>query len=74
MSEAQHKSFHELAWLFEKISEPKFMKGAKEHGGLITDLTEEQLEQAILEEIIDLVWYTMALIKVRERNRGNSDS
>lgn len=67
MNQEQHELFHKLFFILEQLAEPKYERGALEHGGLITDLTEEQLEAAELEEIIDLVHYRLAKI-LRRRN------
>lgn len=70
MSPENHELFHQLMFILQQLAEAKFEKGAKEHGGRITDMTLEELEQAELEELIDLLHYRMA--KIYKRGRPSS--
>ena len=69
----QHELFHQLMFVLTQLAEPKFMKGAKEHGGYITDLTEEELEQAELEEMIDLLHYRLAKILKKQYDKDSTN-
>ena len=62
MTPEEHLLWHELFAILRSLAESKFEKGAIEHrgNGLITDMSLEELEQAELEEIIDLVHYRLA--------------
>lgn len=72
MNEEQHHHFHQLIHLLEQLGEPKYEKGAIEHGGNIWDLTDDQLEQAELEEMIDLMVYRLTrLLKRRDEQRNS---
>lgn len=72
MNEKQHELFHQLMFIFQQLAEVKFEKGTKDNKGYITDLTFEQLEQAELEEMIDLVHYRVAkLLKIQNEQRNS---
>lgn len=70
MSNEQHNHFHQLIFLLERFAEPKYEKGAIEHGGNIWDLTDEQLEAAEFEEMIDLMVYRLTRILKRRISKG----
>jgi hypothetical protein len=55
----QDEFYGKLLTYLTTLTRPKFEAGAAEHKGNIWDLTEEQLEQAELEEIIDLMHYRL---------------
>lgn len=65
MTQEQHELFHQLFFVLQQLAETKYAKGAKEHGGLITDMTMDELEAAELDEIIDLCHYRIAKIYKR---------
>lgn len=65
MNKENHELFHKLMFIFEQLAEPKFEAGAIEHGGMLTDMTDEQLEMHELEELIDMVVYRMTRILKR---------
>jgi hypothetical protein len=71
MSSEQHEHVHQLVYLLQTLMEPKYEKGALEHGGNIWDLTDQELEAAELEEMIDLLVYRLTrLLKRRDASDG----
>jgi len=50
---------HALIEEFHRKMEPKYLKGQKEHGGNLWELTDEELEFCELEEIVDLAVYRL---------------
>lgn len=72
MNQDQHEIFHQLMFLAEQVMEPKFEQGAIEHGGLITDLSDEELEAAELEEMIDLLVYRLTRILKRRAAKDHA--
>lgn len=69
MNNEQHEHFHLIFNLLEqKFAEPKYEKGAVEHGGNIWDISDEDLEIAEFAEMIDLLVYRMTKIKRRLDN------
>jgi hypothetical protein len=69
MKPDQHEHFHQLIFLLQQLAEPKYENGAIEHNSNLWDYTDEQLEAAELEEIIDLVTYRLARILKRRNER-----
>lgn len=69
MSDDQHEHFHNLMFLLTQLAEPKYSKGAEEHGTNIWDMTDEELELAELEEIIDLAVYRLTRILKRRAEK-----
>jgi len=69
MTEQEEKLWKDLFGILKVLAKNKFAKGAIEHrgNGMITDMTLEQLEEAELEEIIDLVHYRLAKL-YKKRN------
>lgn len=63
MNEDQHHHFHAIFSLIERLAEPKYSKGAVEHGGNIWELSDEDLEIAELAEMIDFLVYRATRIK-----------
>lgn len=53
---------HLLVDEFHKLMEPKYIKGVKEHGGGIWDMSDEELELEETMEIIDLAVYRLTRI------------
>jgi hypothetical protein len=74
MDENQHEHFHNLMFLLQQIAEPKYEKGAIEHNSNLWDYTDEQLEAAELEEIIDLLTYRLARLLKRKVDNGSDPS
>lgn len=66
MNDDQHLHFHQLIFLLQQLAEPKYEKGAIEHGGNIWDLSDKALEAAELEEMIDLMVYRLTRILKRQ--------
>lgn len=62
MTEEQHNHVHQLVYLLQTLIEPKYEQGAKEHGGNLWDLTDEQLEAEELQEMIDLLTYRLTRV------------
>ena len=62
MNEEQHNHVHQLVYLLQTLLEPKYEQGAKEHGGNIWDMTDEQLEAEELNEMIDLLVYRLTRV------------
>jgi hypothetical protein len=60
--------FHALIEEFHKVSEPKYIKGAIEHGTKLWETSDEQLEEFETEEIIDLAIYRMTRLLKRRLN------
>jgi hypothetical protein len=70
MTEAEHEYFHQLIYILMVSSEPKFAKGATEHRvkGDLWDMSDEDLETEIQNEILDLlVYYAEKIRRSRER-------
>lgn len=67
MSEDQHQHFHELMFTLLQLAEVKYEKGAIEHNSNLWEYTDEELEAAELEELIDLITYRMARILKRRK-------
>ena len=72
MDEDNHALFHQLIFMFEQLAEPKYEEGAIEHGGVLTDMTEEELDIHELNELIDLVMYRMTRI-LKKRDQDSTD-
>lgn len=62
MTEEQHNHVHQLVYLLQTLIEPKYEQGAKEHGGNLWDMTDEQLEAEELQEMIDLLTYRLTRV------------
>lgn len=62
MRKKQHEHVHQLVYLLQTLLEPKYSQGAKEHGGNIWDMTDAQLEEEELNEMIDLITYRLTRI------------
>lgn len=65
MTEEQHNHFHKLMFLLDRLAEPKYTAGALEHGTNIWDMTDAQLEQEELNEMIDLLTYRLTRLLKR---------
>ena len=65
---SDHEYFHKLIYIFQILGEPKYMNGAKEHNSHIWDMTDEQLEEQELFEMIDLLFYRLTRIEKRGSN------
>lgn len=61
----------EIAFLFLHDFGDKFRKGKEEHGGHITDMTDDELDRQEIMELLDLVAYKYTRILKRKQN-GNS--
>lgn len=68
MSVAQEAHFELLVLLLKELAKPKYEKGAIEHNSNIWDYTDEELEFAELEEMIDLIVYRLTRILKRRQN------
>lgn len=66
MTEEQHQHVHQLVYLLQTLLEPKYEIGAKQHGGNIWQMTDEELEHEELNEIIDLCVYRLTRILKRQ--------
>lgn len=62
MTPQQHEHVHHLVYLLQTLLEPKYEAGAKEHGGNIWELSDEQLEAEETNEMIDLLVYRLTRI------------
>lgn len=49
----------------DRLITAKYEKGALEHGGLITELSEDQLLDAAIEEAVDQIVYLLTLKEIR---------
>jgi len=58
--------FHSLVEEFHKLGEPKYKKGAEQHGGKLWEHDDEWLFNQETEEILDLVIYRMTRILKRQ--------
>lgn len=63
LNAAQQENLDTLIELLVPLIEEKYTKGAIEHTGVLSDLTDEQLEQCIVEEILDLSVYIMERLR-----------
>lgn len=63
------KILGEILYAFINDFRPKFRKGKEEHGGRITDMTEEELDYQELMELLDLVAYKYTRILKRKNDR-----
>lgn len=61
MTPSQEAHLSKIKTAFSKMIDAKYRAGAKEHGGNLDDMPQEQLLQEIEAEIIDLVVYWMTL-------------
>lgn len=66
LSEAQINHLHKLVKEFRAIMEPKYTKGAIEHGGNIWEMSDAELELCETEEIIDLAVYRLTRLLKRQ--------
>lgn len=59
MTPDEHTYFHKLMFVLANASEPKFARGAAEHRGEgnLWDMSDEDLDKAIQEELTDLMIY-----------------
>lgn len=60
---------HSLIDEFHKVMEPKYIKGAREHGTKLWEYSDEELEQFELEEIVDLAVYRLTRLLKRRLER-----
>lgn len=70
MSEEQHEHIHQLIFLLGQFAEPKYEKGALEHGTNLWEYSDEELEAFEMEEIIDLVIYRLTRILKKRVSDG----
>lgn len=70
LTEKQLEHLHQLVEGFHQIMEPKYTRGALEHGGNIWDLSDDELEAMELEEIIDLCVYRLTRLLKKRGQRG----
>lgn len=59
MRKDEHAYFHQLMFILTGSIEPKFAKGCVEHRdkGMLWDMSDEELEKNIQEELSDLIVY-----------------
>lgn len=70
LTNKEHEYFHQLMFVLTNAIEPKFVRGATEHRGKgdLWDMSDEDLDTAIREEMLDLVvYYTERIRRLNER-------
>lgn len=67
MNEKQEQHYEALIELMGPLTKAKYTKGALEHGGVLGDLTDEELFEAETEEIIDLLHYRLSRLLRRAK-------
>lgn len=61
MSDDQEAHLKFLVYKFGRLVDPKYRKGAAEHGGNLFEVNKEQLLDYAIEEAIDQVVYLLTL-------------
>lgn len=61
MSKAQHEHVHKLMFTMAMMMEKKYTAGQKEHGGNLWEMSEEELLNNALDEVVDLGVYLLTL-------------
>jgi len=69
MTPEQLAHYEALLALMEPLTRAKYTKGALEHGGILGDLSDEELFEAETEEIIDLLHYRLSRLLKRQDGR-----
>ena len=61
MTNAQETHLENLKWDVFKVIDKKYRRGAKEHGGVLSDMSEDDLLDNAIDEAIDQVVYLFTL-------------
>lgn len=79
MTDEEHDYFHKLIYEVQIAAEPKFTKGAAEHRskGNLWDMSDEDLDKAVQEELTDLMIYNAEKLRrrhVEQAGKAGNDS
>lgn len=69
----QEDHLNELIDDFIELVEPKYTKGAQEHGGNLWDMPTDKLISSAMEEIIDMYVYLRTLQQILDKRNGIID-
>lgn len=72
MSEDQKEHAGSLVYYFAAKALAKYEKGAIEHDSNLWELSDDELLEMMLEEVIDMSHYLITLIKNRKDRNGKS--
>jgi hypothetical protein len=68
MTPEQEKHIKSIQSLFNKLSQSKYEKGVKEHGGNLWQVPKSEILDMAIEEAIDQVVYLLTLKQVGQRH------